>query len=76
MKVKELIKTLEELVKYHPESEEYEVIMASDAEGNSYSPLSGTYFAAISNGPWRGDVVGSDDDEDCNINAICLSPTN
>jgi hypothetical protein len=76
MKVKELIQTLKELVEAYPESEEYEIVMSKDAEGNGYSPLYETCLAEyVPESSWSGDIVGSDED-DCHLNSLCLWPTN
>ena len=51
MKIKELIKLLEK------EDPDRIVIMASDAEGNSYSPLSSVWTAAYkAENTWSGEV--------------------
>lgn len=39
MKLKEYIKNLKDFVKEHPQSIEYEVIMSSDDEGNSFQSV-------------------------------------
>tara|TARA_R110000744_G_scaffold113121_5_gene211992 strand:- start:155 stop:385 length:231 start_codon:yes stop_codon:yes gene_type:complete len=39
MKVKQYVNTLVEMLKHHPEIENYEVIYASDDEGNTYEKV-------------------------------------
>jgi len=77
MKVKDLIDLLSTL------DQEAEVVLSSDAEGNSYSPLAshcpGRYI--VSTG-WAGDFYadgdwGTDDDGlPCGVPAVVLWPTN
>lgn len=51
-----IIELISQLSKYHPDTE---VVMSSDSEGNSFSPLhevaTGLYVASSN---WRGDVYG------------------
>jgi hypothetical protein len=83
MKVKELIKQLQEL------DSECEVIMAKDSEGNSYTPLSGfwtgayvpdstysgeVYYASFEGDPDPLDVRIPGKDEGA-VYAIILTPT-
>lgn len=71
MKVKKLIK---KLMKLDPDSI---VVMASDAEGNKFSPLSDTteelYFA---NNSWSGDIASEEDETHGADPAVVLWPTN
>lgn len=54
MKISQLIQELLEIQKEHPDAE---VIMQKDAEGNGYSPLSGTDLGIyISESTWSGEV--------------------
>lgn len=70
MTVKQLKERLAEL------PDDFEVIMQSDAEGNSYSPLSGLEGCRYEEETtWSGEVVHPDDQEGPN-NAVVLWPIN
>ena len=63
MKVRDLIEALAS------EDPEREVIMASDAEGNGYSPLSSLYAGMyLPESTWAGEVL--DDEEEGDSRAI------
>jgi hypothetical protein len=75
MKVKQLKKLLEKF------PDNYEVVISSDGEGNSYSPLADageTMYVADST--WSGEIRSEEDckdfDEDYKENAVVLWPTN
>ena len=74
MKIKELLEILNEC------PDDYEVVMSSDGEGNSYSPLAG--FDVCQYRPdstWSGDLVDEDnleEDEEYTPNSVVLFPTN
>ncbi len=75
MKVSELI---ELLMDYDDPEEDIEVVIASDGEGNSYSPLSGVgscYY--IPDTTWSGSLADEDEEipEDAKP-AIVLYPVN
>ena len=71
MKVKKLIKLLQA---YDPNTE---VVMSSDGEGNSYSPLAdagqGFYVAEST---WSGDLYSEEEKPDDAKEVVCLWPTN
>lgn len=85
MKVKELIKQLKNL-----DNQDAEVIIASDAEGNSYSPLSDISDSLLydATNSWSGEIystVGAEDGSEeglddaipvSGIPAIVLHPIN
>jgi len=63
------------------------VVLSSDAEGNSHSPLSGVYDSHyVADTSWSGRLVELDDEEDCDefseeeletaVPCILLSPVN
>lgn len=73
MKVKELL----EMLKNTPE--DFEVILSSDAEGNSYSPASGLGDAYYDEeNSWSGNVVFGRELEEQGLkeNAVILWPVN
>ena len=75
MKVKELIK---ELSKINPE---LEVVMSSDGEGNSFSPLYDFYMGAyFPDSTWSGEFSYTDENDKYlspeEINDICMWPVN
>jgi hypothetical protein len=75
MKVKELLQILKNLEAASPETLEYEVVMSRDAEGNGYSPLYNTALVRYEeDNSWGGEVSGWD--EDVEMNAFCLWPSN
>lgn len=60
MNVKELIEQLKKL------PQEAEVVMAKDAEGNSFSPYANhsDQYHYIPNSTWSGELWGGEDEED------------
>jgi hypothetical protein len=76
MKVRELKQILNELTECFLGSEEWEVVMSKDSEGNSFSPLcdaSATEYTPDND--WSGEI-SSPDIEGVEPNALCLWPTN
>lgn len=72
MKIKELKELLETF------NDDWEVVLSSDGEGNSYSPLAayclGLYEPETT---WRGEFTDSDDlENESDTNAIVLWPVN
>jgi len=67
---------LKEVMKDVPDN--FEIIIASDAEGNSFSPLSECWMGVyIPDTDWYGDIVMADDlEEDEELNCAILWPTN
>ncbi len=75
MKVSELI---ELLMDYDDPEEDIEVVLASDAEGNSYSPLSGAYSCYyVADTTWSGYLADETEQmpEEARL-AIVLFPVN
>jgi hypothetical protein len=71
------IKKLKAILSAYPN--DYEVIMSSDEEGNSFSPLAdfgiGVYIPETT---WSGEVMMGEEMEEANMEANCmvLWPTN
>ena len=81
MKIKELIDILES---YDPETE---VVMASDSEGNDYSPVDGfSEGLYVADSTWSGQMYDEEEfaeyvedeefDKEDGVKAICLFPVN
>ena len=73
MRLKEYMKNLNAFIDEHPEALEYDVITASDEEGNAYQ---GVYFEpSLMYLDDDGDAVTYDDDDDEAEppNAVCVN---
>lgn len=75
MTVKELIKKLKSM------PQDAEVVMSSDAEGNSHSPVDEAYdgwYAAEAtwSGSWFQDKADSDEFSDVVCKSVCIYPVN
>jgi len=71
MKLKDYVKHLSELLEKRPEAAEFEVVSASDDEGNSYgvvyySPSIGTFS------DYEFEVENVEEEQD-SVNAVCIN---
>lgn len=72
MTVRELVRKLQEL------PQEALVVMSSDGEGNSYSPLDSLWIGDyVAESTWSGNMFVEDELEPGEgVAAVCLDPTN
>jgi len=74
MKFKEYIEQLNKLAQERPETLEYEVVSASDEEGNSFTAVNFTPTVGYHDGEYIGEFISEDDpdlEEECN--SVCIN---
>lgn len=85
MKLKDVLKQLQELIEERPEVAEYEAVYSRDDEGNGYQTVYWTATVGHHDGEYHGEFYAEehlnpedmgDDDFDANeypLNAVCIN---